>query len=89
MAKKQRRKQSRKPVRQPAQTAAPGQPTGPARPAAPPEMPVTDAARKSRTVASWEEHAERYGYVNGELKSIGILAGSFLVVLLILSAVIG
>ncbi|MFW6102794.1 MAG: hypothetical protein ACOC7M_00715 [Chloroflexota bacterium] len=40
-------------------------------------------------MASWEEHAERYGYVNGELKSIGILAGSFLVVLLILSAVIG
>ncbi len=89
MAKKQRRKQSRKPVRQPAQSAAPGQPTGAARPATTPQTPATEAARKQRAVASWEEHAERYGYVNRELKNIGILAGSFLVVLLILSAIIG
>ncbi len=38
---------------------------------------------------SWSELQERYSYVNGELKQIGILAGSFLVVLLILTAVLG
>lgn len=89
MAKKQRRKQSRKPARQPAQSAAPGQPTGAARPAATPEAPTAQPTRKQGAMASWEEHAERYSYVNRELKNIGILAGSFLVVLLILSAIIG
>ncbi len=89
MAKKQRRKQPRKPVRQPAQSAAPGQPTGVAQPAATSERSATDSTRRPRAVASWEEHAERYGYVNRELKNIGILAGSFLVVLLMLSAIIG
>lgn len=89
MAKKQRRKLSRKPVRQPAQSAAPNQPTGAARPAATAEATAAEQSRKAGAVTSWEDHAERYGYVNRELKNIGILAGSFLVVLLILSAIIG
>ena len=87
MAKKQRRKQAPKPIRQPAQSAAPGQPTASARPAAAPAP--AEASRKERGVATWAEHAERYNYVNSELKTIGIIAGSFLVVLLILSAIVG
>ena len=52
----------------------------------PRRMPVT---AKARPGATWEEFAERYRYVNAELKQIGILAASFLAVLLILNAVIG
>jgi hypothetical protein len=96
MAKKQRRKQSQKGMRQPIQAAAArqaatvtGEPaaTAAAQPAAPqPRTP--EPARKQKAVATWAEHAQRYTYVNQELKSIGILAGSFLVILLILSAIL-
>lgn len=87
MAKKQRRKQLQKGPRQPARAvAAPapavGQPVGAPQPRVP-----EPARRQQKAVVTWAEHAERYGYVNQELKSIGILAGSFLIVLLILSAV--
>ena len=86
MGKKQRRKQPR---RVPA-------PTG--RSAA--TVPIAEVARmdgprrtlavpKPRVGTTWEEFTGRYRYVNAELKQIGILAGSFLVVLLILDAVLG
>ena len=87
MAKKQRRKQPRKSIRQPAQSAAPGQPTASARPVTAPA--ATEPSRKQRDIATWGEHAQRYDYVNRELKNIGIIAGSFLVILLILSAIVG
>ena len=94
MGKKQRRKQSRKATRQPIQAAGAGSPASPTRQppagAAPTGAPrAAESQRRQKTVATWAEHAQRYEYVNRELKSIGILAGSFLVVLLILSAVIG
>jgi len=86
MGKKQRRNQSRK------TTAGAVRPAGAVPVSAqaladePRRMPV---AAKARPGATWAEFAERYRYVNAELKQIGILAGCFLVVLLILNAVIG
>lgn len=84
MGKKQRRNQSRR------NTAGAMRPAVAVRVAAqgdePQRLPVT---AKARPGATWEEFAERYRYVNAELKQIGILAASFLAVLLILNAVIG
>ena len=97
MSKRQRRKQSRR-ASPPAQSA-PAPVTavehtpqeGPV--AAPPvsAAPVKRAvpAPKGKAQPAWKDFAERYGYVNRELKQIGILAGSFLVVLLILTAILG
>ena len=86
MGKKQRRNQSRKTtaraVRHPATVPV-------AAPAQAGEPRLMSVAPKSRPGTTWEEFAERYRYVNAELKQIGILAGSFLVVLLILDVVIG
>jgi len=90
MAKKQRRKQQVHPVdtrpsplasssvaRQPSvqseARAVVSQSSSPARP---------------KSGATWEELQGRYSHVNGELKQIGTLAGSFLVVLLILAAIL-
>lgn len=90
MGKKQRRKQHRKvtpqahtqPVR-PSTTETPEATQGP-------RVQKTPApTQRTRTAPSWTEFRERYRYVNSELKHIGVLAGSFLVVLLILSAVLG
>lgn len=38
---------------------------------------------------SWQDFREQYKHVNAELKEIGIIAGSFMVVLLILTAILG
>lgn len=86
MGKKQRRNQSRKITARATGPAASVSVAAPAQVDGPRRMPV---APKPRAGATWEEFSERYRYVNGELKQIGILAGSFLVVLLILDAVIG
>ena len=86
MGKKQRRNQSRKITAGAARPAAAFSVTAPAQADEPRRMPVT---AKARPGATWEEFGERYRYVNAELKQIGILAGSFLTVLLILNAVIG
>lgn len=45
-------------------------------------------ASRAKSGATWDEFRGRYSHVNAELKQIGILAGSFLVVLLILAAVL-
>ena len=96
MSKKQRRKQSHR-AQPPAQSA----PAPVAAVETPQEAPVAaapvSAAPARRVVATprgkaqptWQDFSERYSYVNRELKQIGILAGSFLVVLLILTAILG
>lgn len=86
MGKKQRRNQSRKITAGAARPAAIVSVATPVQADEPRRMPVTAKARPGTT---WEEFGERYRYVNAELKQIGILAGSFLMVLLILNAVIG
>ena len=86
MGKKQRRNQSRKTTARAARPAASITVAAPAQAGEP--RPVS-VAPKSRPGTTWEEFGERYRYVNTELRQIGILAGSFLVVLLILDAVIG
>lgn len=53
-----------------------------------PVAPAPSGAR-SRQVMSWQDFREQYKHVNAELKEIGIIAGSFMVVLLILTAVLG
>ncbi len=91
MGKKHHRKQQRRaasqapaqPVRQPAVQApeAVEEPRIQKAPTVPP---------RTRTISpSWKEFRERYRYVNAELKRIGVLAASFLVVLLILTAILG
>jgi len=86
MGKKQRRKQSRKVLAPVARPAATVRIAEAARTDEPRRIP---AAPNPRTGTTWEEFSERYRYVNAELRQIGILAGSFLVVLLILDAVLG
>jgi len=86
MGKKQRRKQSRKITAMAAHPAATVAVAEPTRMDEPRRM---SAAPKPRAGTTWEEFCGRYRYVNAELKQIGILAGSFLVVLLILNAVLG
>jgi hypothetical protein len=91
MGKKQRRKQQPQrttPQSAPAVSAAPAVQATIAPEPRKPSAPAVTGAR-SRPSMSWSELQERYSYVNGELKQIGILAGSFLVVLLILTAVLG
>jgi len=85
MSKKQRHKQSHKPPA-PVSVAAAS--------AAPVEIPRVAAQRapivsKPGAPVSWRDVAVRYQHVNAELKQIGILAGSFLVVLLVLWAILG
>ncbi len=94
MGKKQQRKKHRK-----ATTQAPAPPAQRARaPAADTPPPAAVESRRDkaapaplrpRTTASWTEFRERYRYVNVELKRIGVIAASFLVVLLILTAILG
>ena len=88
MGKKQRRKQHHRIATQP--------PAQQETPTAPDSLPPVRELRKEKTVAaparptaSWAEFRERYRYVNSELKRIGVLAASFLVVLLILTAILG
>ena len=97
MSKRQRRKQSRR-AAPPAQSApAPFEAveeTPEEAPVAAPPVNVAPAKRavpapKSKAQPTWKDFAERYSYVNRELQQIGILAGSFLVVLLILTAILG
>ncbi len=85
MSKKQRRKQPQKPPA-PVNVAAASH--------APVEAPRvatqrTPVVSKPRSVVTWSDVAVRYEHVNAELKQIGILAGSFLVVLLVLWAILG
>lgn len=91
MGKKQRRKQQ--PQRTAPQGVSPAAAASVVQAAVTPQVrtsPVTAATgAKSRSGMAWSEFADRYSYVNRELKQIGILAGSFLVVLLILTVVLG
>jgi len=95
MSKKQRRKQNRRaaPPTQSVPTPAPAAESVVAGGSAPAEAPVQQRrvapALKAKAQPTWQDFAERYRYVNRELKQIGILAGSFLVVLLILTAILG
>lgn len=96
MSKRQRRKQTRRaaPSAQsaPAPVAAvetPQEAPAAARPVSTPLAPRPVAAPRGKAQPTWQDFSERYRYVNRELKQIGILAGSFLVVLLILTAILG
>jgi len=50
---------------------------------------ATPATAKARPGSTWSEFEDRYRHVNGELKQIGIIAGSFLAVLLVLALILG
>ena len=86
MGRKQRRKQLRKVPAPTVRSAATVSGAAVARMDEPRRVPT---APKPRAGTTWEEFTGRYRYVNAELKQIGILAGSFLVVLVILDAVLG
>jgi hypothetical protein len=43
---------------------------------------------RARPAVSWSEFSSQYAHVTGELRQIGILAGSFLLVLVILAAIL-
>lgn len=91
MGKKQRRKQ------QSFKTGV--QAPAPVTSAATPQSPVSTETRRAGATAAvasrakpgatWLEFREQYRHVNAELKQIGIIAGTFLVVLLLLTAVLG
>jgi len=86
MSKKQRHKQDRK-------FSAPttSQAARPERREVAPRITAQPASpsQKSKTAVTWKEMAARYEHVNDELKEIGILAGSFLLVLLVLWGILG
>jgi hypothetical protein len=90
MAKKQRRKQQ---IRQMEARPAPAAATPAVRHAASTletrGAPAQASTLRAKSGATWEEFQGRYSHVNVELKQIGMLAGSFLIVLLILAAVLG
>jgi len=95
MSKKQRRKQNRKapPPTQSVPAPAAAAEFVEAGESVPTQAPVQQRrvapAPKAKAQPTWQDFTERYRYVNRELKQIGILAGSFLVVLLILTAILG
>ena len=86
MSKKQRHKQSQK-LSAPTTVLAARPESHEAAPriASQPSFP----SQKSKTAVTWKDMAVRYQHVNDELKRIGILAGSFLVVLLVLWGILG
>lgn len=90
MAKKQHRKQQ--PIRVGVQAAAPvaGAPaaTLPGYVPQPRVAAPAASATKARPGMTWSDFQERYRHVNGELKQIGMIAGSFLVVLLVLALIL-
>ena len=91
MGKKQRNNKAPKTVAQAPLSAAPT----PTSPESAPQPAIVNAVSrvsptpKARPGTTWAEFPDKYSYVNVELKQIGILAGSFLVVLLILAAILG
>ena len=91
MGKKQRRKQQ--PIKTGAQTPAPVTSTPTPQFLVPAETRRASAtaavASRAKPGATWLEFREQYRHVNIELKQIGIIAGSFLVVLLLLTAILG
>jgi len=91
MGKKQRRKQQ--PFKSGAQPPAPVTSTpilqSPVSTEARRAGSAVAAASRTRPGATWLEFREQYRHVNYELKQIGIIAGSFLVVLLMLTAILG
>ncbi len=86
MSKKQHHKKPQKLAAQVSMAAAPAATVAAAPRVVPQRTPV---AVKPKAVVTWEELSGRYQHVNDELKQIGILAGSFLVVLLLLWAILG
>jgi hypothetical protein len=94
MAKKQNRKQqAKKVVRTPAPAVAASVASAPAATApasVPQQRPAVSApaASKARPVQAWCDFQDRYRHVNGELKQIGMIASSFLVVLLVLAFIL-
>jgi len=93
MAKKRRYKQQpQQKVTKQAVVAAPAAASTP-QPVAPAEARRTvapaAAAPRGRSNPTWEELSQQYLHVNAELKQLGIIAGSFLVALLILTAILG
>ncbi len=91
MGKKQRRKQQpQRAIVQPPAAASEGPVLqGPVTATAVRPTPAVSPAARSRPASTWLEFRDRYSYVNAELKRIGILAGSFLLVLLVLTAILG
>ena len=91
MGKKQRRKQH--PVRTGAQapSSVASAPITQSPVAMEPRRASATAAVSSRAKpgATWIEFSQQYRHINAELKQIGIIAGSFLVVLLVLTAILG
>jgi hypothetical protein len=91
MAKKQRRKQQ--PRNLVSQAAAPAvrAPVAVSPGNAEQRRAVAPSATtsKARPGSTWCEFQDHYRHVNGELKQIGIIAGSFLVVLLVLALILG
>jgi len=85
MSKKQHHKKPQKFAAPVSMAAAPATTVQAASRIVPQHTPV---AVKPKAVVTWEELSGRYQHVNGELKQIGILAGSFLVVLLVLWAIL-
>jgi len=85
MSKKQQHKKPQKFAAPLSMAAAQAAPVA----AAPRVAQHTPVAAKPKAVVTWQELAPRYHRVNDELKQIGILAGSFLVVLLVLWGILG
>jgi len=90
MGKKQRRKQQPSWAR--AQVSAPVAAEPAQQSSVAPELRRSTAAAptfsRTRPGATWLEFREQYRHVNAELKQIGIIAASFLVVLLVLAAIL-
>ncbi len=88
MGKKQRRKQRKVTAPVPAPVAQLPIAESPSVTSNPSAGATTPPAQKPRAGTTWPEFCDRYRHVNVELKRIGILAGSFLVVLLVLTAIL-
>ena len=91
MGKKQRRKHNTPRTGVEASIPAPAPPLtqSPISPEPRTAAAVPPPVARNRPGTSWTDISERYQHVNAELKQIGILAGSFLVVLLVLTVILG
>lgn len=91
MAKKQHRKQQAKKVTVQTGAAAARTPAQESPEDVELRRPVaaTPVTQKARPGSTWSEFEDRYRHVNGELKQIGIIAGSFLAVLVVLALILG
>lgn len=88
MPKKSRRAKAKHRIRL-TEGAQQGTPRQPGRPAIVSTAHTEVAAVSTEARQGAEGTAERYRYVTGEVKKIGILAGSILLVIIILSFILG